>query len=240
MVILWRWRRPRASAFWPNSYCQKRARQWVKRGWPWCRLSLEWGSCRWPAICPQISSRGAAASDRRFVVVQTRSHQPYHNWCASDFLERQKFYKKSRDFQCLYWGLTPQHLLPPWESGLIKEHRVILPSLFCLAFGFWYNRFLVYIVWRLWLPWSVMQASFVAVSGWEKCKGEKRRHYRRRRHHMWTLAWSSLMHIRFLTSIHGYLSRVRLGRGITESLQASKQRHTRSKIRWHRRTDRRT
>ena len=31
--------------------------------------------------------------------------------------------------------------------------------------------------------------------------------------------------------IHGYLSRVRLGRGSTESLQASKQRNTRSKIR---------
>ena len=31
--------------------------------------------------------------------------------------------------------------------------------------------------------------------------------------------------------IHGYLSRVRLGRGSTESLQASKQRNTQSKIR---------
>ena len=37
--------------------------------------------------------------------------------------------------------------------------------------------------------------------------------------------------------IHGYLSRVRLSRGSDESLQASKQRNTRSKIRWHRRTD---
>ena len=40
--------------------------------------------------------------------------------------------------------------------------------------------------------------------------------------------------------IHGYLRRVRLGRGSTESLQASKQRNTQSKIRWHRPTDRRT
>ena len=118
------------------------------------------------SMTSHLSTNIVSRSSRKWSSIrrrQTRSHQPYHNWCALDFLERQKFYKKSRDFQCLYWGLTPQHLLPPWESGLIKEHRVILPSLFCLAFWFWYNRFLVYIVWRLWLPWSVMQASFVAV-----------------------------------------------------------------------------
>ena len=81
-----------------------------------------------------------------------------------------------------------------------KKNRVILPSLFCLGFGFWYNRLLVYIVWRPRLPWSVTRASFVAVYGSVKCKGEKRRHSRGRRHHMWTLAWSSSMHCRFFKS----------------------------------------
>ena len=50
-------------------------------------------------------------------------------------------------------------------------------------------------------PWSVMCASFVAVHGWEKCKGEKCHHCccRRYRHlYMWTWTCSSSMHLRFL------------------------------------------
>ena len=40
--------------------------------------------------------------------------------------------------------------------------------------------------------------------------------------------------------IHGYISRVRLGRGSNKSLQASKQRNTRSKFRCNRPTNRPT
>ena len=43
--------------------------------------------------------------------------------------------------------------------------------------------------------------------------------------------------IRRTRPIHGYMSRVQLGKGSNKSLQASKQQNTRSKIRWHRRTD---